>query len=1387
MQHVLQTSKRVISAAIAAATIAFTVGAGALMGPVSASAASMPGDLIKGTSLSTVYYHGYDDMRYAFPNEATFFSWYSDFDGIMTLSDADLADITLGGNVNVRPGTHWIKITSDPKVYAVSTEGAIHWVESEEVAADLAGSDWADNVIDVPDVFFDDYSVGTSLMTALAYDGALYEMGGVVYLSWDGEMREVTDDGMDDNWFNADFVLDGANIDDSDLVLGDDVDMTLDVLTDASQTNDGVVVSVSDVTVSLASDSPASGTIVQGQATAGLANYKFSGSGNVTSVTLTRTGLSDQNTLTNVYLYDGATRLTDGYSFNSSGVITINGLDIEVDGSSTISVLADVGAAALAPTGQTVAVTLSSVTADGEVMATSLMGNTMTVGSGSALATVWLSANTVTASSVNAGTVAYPVWSAPVQINTREVWLKSANFRLTGSAPSDALGDITLFVDGVAKGSEGNVVYINGNNYASFDLTAAPVSLTTGSHTVEVRATIEKGSSFNVTASLSLAADMMLTDSQLGVNIALLGASGAAFSANTAGAITINSGSVTTNIDSVFQTMSNVSGGTTNATIGKFTMHAYGEDVKVNTLVVTPVFTGKATTYTSGTVTALGSITLTVASTTGFVVGNTISIAGATPAAALITAVPSATTLTVTITTVGATPAGAVTVTTGGLDNVSIYFNGLQVGSQQDWPIAGGNLSFTPGSQMIVPAGIDSTLEVRADIRTAAAVTYGGGTVAATLVLGSSNAEGQVSKTTVNVPTAASVGNTITVQSGLLAVSQNTGYASQTASPNTAGVKLGSFILQNQSSSESVRVTSLLVAMGGSEAITNISALRTSETSGAGATPIQPLASNTFSVDFTLAAGASKTIDILADTSSQTSVTAIATLTVTSIGVTSNISTTNTAVTGQTITLSNGVVATPSLVTASATQAQYIAAANGAIDATTATFNFISTGGAATIQELKFTIAGTASNPVTSVSVGGVSAAPVSGVAYLTGLALAVPNGGGGLTQDVKVSYAHVGTSGVTPNTTALITLSEVKYITGSSTTTLTYVADANRIPYTDADGTLTVTAGDTRRAVQVSVSSAYGQTNTGIATFVAAGDTLDEVKSFGTVTTGQTIILTETGAGTNIFGITGTLLSTGGYACTGRDAANGLGSATTSQPALLSILCTSGTTNQVVLNTLALGADAAAAITTITLTTTTLAIDTVVAAADSDLLNTLSAGGIIAPTMTVVGSKPTVAISSTVGAGLVINTSESKIGEVTISADAKGNIKVNDIVFTVGSSGYSTAPTSVTTTRIADGGTSTAAGSVCTPATLVVTCEFGTTANTDFDGYQITAGTSKTFNLYGILVGGSNTGAGVPTINTSVGTSTFNWDDASTNGASGTALTGSLLYNFPTASFSIK
>ena len=75
------------------------------------------------------------------------------------------------------------------------------------------------------------------------------------------------------------------------------------------------------LSVALSTDTPASGYIIGGQATADLAHFVFSGSGTLNSVTLQRTGISDQNTLSNVYLYNGNTRLTDGYSFNSTGSI----------------------------------------------------------------------------------------------------------------------------------------------------------------------------------------------------------------------------------------------------------------------------------------------------------------------------------------------------------------------------------------------------------------------------------------------------------------------------------------------------------------------------------------------------------------------------------------------------------------------------------------------------------------------------------------------------------------------------------------------------------------------------------------------------------------------------------------------------------------------------------------------------------------------------------------------------------------------------------------------------------------------------------------------------------------------------------------------------------
>lgn len=887
------------------------------------------------------------------------------------------------------------------------------------------------------------------------------------------------------------------------------------------------------VSVSLSSGQP-SGLIVAGQATADLAKFTFTGNGTLNTVVLQRSGISDQNTLSNVYLYDGNVRLTDGYSFNSNGSITINNLGVAVNGSKTLTVKADVSSSA--PSGQTIVVSLTGYTVSGSAAAgVVLTGNTLTTGSGSTLATASLGTQSVSSTSVNAGVSSYVFWSAPLQVNTRTVHLKAANFRMVGSAPSDALSNIRLFINGVDAGINANIVTTNGSNYASFDFGAMPKALTTGSHTVEVRANVEKGSNRTVQLSIQQASDLMILDPQVGVNIAVGGTI-----PSSAGTITINTGSITIEQDATFTAMTNVTGGGSNTTIAKFKLHAYGEDVKVQSLQVTPTIANPTTTYVSGT-TTLGAQSITVASTSGFYAGDVITVAGATPGTATVTSVTSSTVLAVNFTVAAVTPAGTITnTTTRTLDDVTLYYNGSQIGTQQD-ATSGSPLTFQLGSQLIVAAGQDGILEVRSNVRSSAGTNYTGGTIVASLVVGSSNAQGQSSLNTLSTP--ARNGNTLTIQTGNLSVSKNSAYANTSANPNSAEVKIGSFVLQNQSTSESVRVTNLSVALAvATTTLTNFSSLKTSETSGSGANPVQPQATNTFSVDFTLAPGATKTIDIFATAGSDTSGTIIPTLTVTSIGSTSNVSATSSATTGQTITLGNATVGTPTFVSSSSTNAQYVATGttNAAlVDGSKNVFKLTATGGTATVSELKFTVT---SGTVSSVRVGNVSAPVVSGVAYLTGLNLVVPEGGSGLNIEAYPTYPKVGTNGQTSSTTSAFSLTHVKYTSGGTTATLTPSVSANTMTLVAAKPTITVAkpAGSvvsvgSIKALEVTVTADQGDiTLNALPIQIGVGGASTTVSTTAnaievTKADNSPVTTTETGITTTTGG-TSTITFTGGY-----------------------------------------------------------------------------------------------------------------------------------------------------------------------------------------------------------------------------------------------------------------
>lgn len=158
-----------VIASCATLVIGFGTGAGLTS---AVTTAANPGDLIRGSTYPSVFYLGADGLRYVFPNQKTYFTWYSTFNNIKRISDTDLGLIQMGGNVTYKPGVKMVKINTDPRTYAVEEGGVLRWVESEPLAASLYGDDWAKKVDDIPDAFFANYTIGQPIDDIADYNPA---------------------------------------------------------------------------------------------------------------------------------------------------------------------------------------------------------------------------------------------------------------------------------------------------------------------------------------------------------------------------------------------------------------------------------------------------------------------------------------------------------------------------------------------------------------------------------------------------------------------------------------------------------------------------------------------------------------------------------------------------------------------------------------------------------------------------------------------------------------------------------------------------------------------------------------------------------------------------------------------------------------------------------------------------------------------------------------------------------------------------------------------------------------------------------------------------------------------------------------------------------------
>lgn len=433
------TLRKISTFALAIATIVSVSGI-ASVNTVKAAAPDM--SLIKMNGLSTVYYLK-DAKRYVFPNEKTFLTWYRNFSSVMTISQSELESYPLGGNVTYRPGVQLVKITTDPKVYAVGYNRTLHSIVSEQNAINLWGSNWASMVQDVPDSFFTNYVVGAPLTEGMYGEGQLVKMSNspdVYYYDGSNYRAFSSEAAFSANRFSFAHVA-TAPVAMSLTPVGSMITGVDNSLINTAGSASSSVSTGTGLSVALSADTPASASLPLGAT--GVTYTKFnvtaSNDGDIVlqSVTVHRSGVGTPSDFENVYLYDGMTRLTTGRSINTStNQATFNNLNLTIarGTTKTLMIVADMLSSGTGSGSSSLGIEAASGIAAGGATVTGsfpVMGNMMGM------------------TNVTAGTITIEKTGSLTNPKAGETGAKIASFRLTaGSSEDIKVTGITLYNSG---------------------------------------------------------------------------------------------------------------------------------------------------------------------------------------------------------------------------------------------------------------------------------------------------------------------------------------------------------------------------------------------------------------------------------------------------------------------------------------------------------------------------------------------------------------------------------------------------------------------------------------------------------------------------------------------------------------------------------------------------------------------------------------------------------------------------------------------------------------------------------------------------------------------------------------------------------------------------
>lgn len=870
-KDLLARGKKALDITVVSATMLWSTGFAAVLPAVAETATLKDGDLVKSTTAADVYWYS-GGKRSPFPNAAVFNSWNLDFKKVVKMSQADLNKLPLSGsNVTYRPCTRMVKLQTDPKTYAVAPGGTLHWIATQEVATAIFGSDWNKKIDDVADIFFTNYTPGTTDVTAAkALPGCFVKdaaSGDVYYVNSDNTKSKVDATGLSANRVNTKYVWTAAKAlidavttnttkatisaaDSSLLMYAAKTAAAAPAAPEAAKKDEtkkeeaAKPATGTGLTVALASDTAATTSILVGTGTVGAQaqvdmlklNFTAGADGDVavSKLMLKRIGVASDSDVNNAYLYEDGKRLSEMQSV-SSGVLTFTGSPLfTVSKATTKTIWVKLDLATGATSGKTIGFSViasTDVDAGASVKPTGtfpLTGNLMSVASVADLGRLTV-ANVSPAGAVAADAQDnYEAWRFSLQATNQDIEVTKLTMTNTGTTTKADLANFKLFDGGAQVGD--TVASMDDNKKVDFDLSKAPLKITAGqTKQMVLKLDIKSGAGRTFQFSFQKSSDVTAKDKNYAVWLF-------PFSGGTAGvwtvvrshtaatATTINAGTLVVSRTADSPT-GNIALNGTNVALGKFEFKAAGEDVRVSSLTIRATVNGAGGNVATNTLRNVKLFVSDDSKALGSQVGTTTA-------------------------TMQRLTAGTVATTAAG-DASDVTLN--------------------LGNSLTVAAGKMKYVTFVADLTGAAANIP----VIVGFAAGNGNAQGTLSLTTANVPGAATASNSLTVAQGSLTGSLNSSVANMTVVNGAKNQLVGSFLL-TAGGAEGVDLTSVTLtdttgtaaeALG--QALSNVKLFNgTTQLGTTYANPGTTAASTlAFSVSpaLSIAAGGSAQIDIKAD------------------------------------------------------------------------------------------------------------------------------------------------------------------------------------------------------------------------------------------------------------------------------------------------------------------------------------------------------------------------------------------------------------------------------------------------------------------------------------------------------------------------------------------